>query len=151
MENCGTWISAVRVFDADSGLVVWSASAVRGSDGGIEHTVGQVELGQPPESWETTGVAPAVGQPLRIVVESTLDSSVTLDPPALAPGEVYFDGRLRSGGFSDYCGAFYPYGSWVYGSGIFVVSVGVLSVALLVLRARRRASTRRLPAPPLGG
>jgi hypothetical protein len=145
-ENCGTWISGVTVLTGEEST--WSTSAPQRSDGGYQDLAGVVEIGRAPDGWATTGTAPAPGQPLQIVVTSANNDPLKADLPALQPGGVYYDGRLRSDDFTTSCGTFYPYGSWVSGTGILLLCLGVLVGVLLLLRARRRASPRPRPAPP---
>lgn len=149
VQNCGTWITAVRVTDAGSGAPIWSAEDSSDADGAFEHSVGEVVLGQAPAGWRATGFAPSPGDSLRIVVESSVSDPrvLTASPPVLAPGAVYYDGQFRSGPFSDYCAPFYPYQRWVFPVVGLVAFVLLATVAIVVLVAVRHGRTRLVPPP----
>src|SRR5262245_26078218 len=84
VTNCGTWISGIRVSDADTGRVIWEASAVPAHNGGLQ-TVDHVRLGElPGAGWQE--VQPVVTSPGPATWRFEIDSinDTTIDVPASA-------------------------------------------------------------------
>lgn len=133
VQNCGTWISAVRVVDPSTGTPIWSTEASTDDAGAIRNTVAEVKLGQAPPGWAEAGSRPTYGQPLVVLVESSLSDPRRLapDPAALPAGALFYDGRYRDGSFTDYCAPFYPYQGWVYPT-LGIVGLGAIAVLVIV-------------------
>jgi hypothetical protein len=141
--NCGSSIFGVEVADADTGRVVWAASASELENGG-KATQSRVVLGDlPSPSWR--GDSPLDPEPIpstwRFRVDTTndvvidvgdgdLERGVVHRPDSASESSAHFDEQTCSGL------PFSPSGiRVVFG---LVVVAGLLAVAVTILRLRRK-------------
>jgi hypothetical protein len=149
IDNCGTWIGAVKVTDADTGRVIWSAHATKGNDDGVA-TRGEVTVGQlPTKTWvEDSGLAMEPRpRSWRFDVDATTDAKIVVPDAGLNPTQVWRQGGKSQsiGNWNDTKCSSLPISltaSRIILLGMFVVAGG--AAAAIVIK-RRRATTFRAP------
>jgi len=152
--NCGTWISRVTVKDADSGRVLWSASATESDTGGVDD-VGEVVLGELPSDRWKEGTPLLSGSSPRewlFEIESLSDTTAITAPASSSPGEVHRSAGTESlDRFWDQTCPGLPFSKTVRQVVLIIVlAAAAASIAVGLLRSRRIRSANEPLRPPDG-